>query len=388
MKKPSLFLCSTVVMLPLIVGKATAHEKLLVPKQFQPLVEILGRGTQSKVIVGAQLAVGNRDKIVLSKQFGRLTPEQSQRVNAQTLFCIGSCSKPFASMCVMKLVENGTLDLDKPLDTWLPKFSNVRNVKGDRIEFRNRPTVRHLLAHRAGIYSQKKGKMTPLQTKAIRDFTLSLDGSVNIIARQPLISKPGSEFAYSGAGYCVLGAVAEKAAKTTFEEILQEKICQPLNLKRTTYFPKPFDSNVAVPGMKRGTKISSNLKSPHLLKSQLHLPLIGGSIYSTAEETATFARMILNTGKHGEMQVLAKESWKEISKRHYPQQFYGLGWGLRVENRQTTAMSHTGSLLGYRSLIQINLKGDSFVVIHWTLSNPNSPTASKIMTQLKRESQL
>ena len=230
--------------------------------------------------------------------------------------------------------------------------------------------------------------MTRPQTRAIRDFSITLNQSVSIIAKQSLIALPGSKFAYSGAGYCVLGAVAEKAANGSIEDILQQQLCRPLDLKRTTYFPNPKDANIAAAAAMRNGRTITNPQSPHLCKPALKLPLIGGSIYSTANETAEFARMILNQGKLDQQRLLSQNSWNEISTLQFTGQGYGLGWRLEVHNGSTVAMSHGGALTGYRSLIRVSFKEGFACVVHWTLSNSKSPTSKELPGRLQRASGL
>ena len=90
--------------------------------------------------------------------------------------------------------------------------------------------------------------MTAEQNRWIRDFTLTLAQAVDGIAGEPLIAQPGERFAYSGAGYCVLGRVAEVATGRNVETLLQEELGRHLDWRRTTCFPNPWDTNVAAGG--------------------------------------------------------------------------------------------------------------------------------------------
>lgn len=208
--------------------------------------EIIQRAMRQEAVVGAQLVIGTKSAHVVSRQFGVLAPGSTKGVDRETLFCIGSCSKPVAAACVMTMVDDGTLPLDEPIDKWLDGFSNPRDKRGRSLE--RAPTMRELLAHRGGIYSQKS-ELTPSQVSAIRDFRRTLADSVSIISRQPLSTAPGTSFSYSGAGYCVLGRVCERVAGVDFEDLINARLCRPLGLSRTTYFPSSVDQNIAVGGL-------------------------------------------------------------------------------------------------------------------------------------------
>lgn len=314
------------------------------------------------LIVGAQLIVGRNGAILLQRNYGVRSAIDRTPVDTDTQFCIGSCSKPYASACIMALVQGGRLALDQTIEVYLPQFSNLRRRNSGSST--RAPTLRELLCHRGGIYSQKMG-MSRRQSKWIRDFTLTLGQSVNGIAREELIASPGTLYAYSGAGYCIVGRAAEVALGETFEELLQNIICKPLDLGRTTYFPVAGDANVAT-GSINGRP---NPATPHL-SAPLKLPLIGGSLYSTAQDSSRFAQMIIKQAVHGDQIVHTRTAFKELTEPQYKNQKYGMGWTLVVENGQTTELRHTGSLASSRAIFHINLKSSTYGMALYTISDP------------------
>ncbi len=315
-------------------------------------------------LVAAQAVVGRGDRILIDHAVGVTNPGGDQRVNAETLFCIGSCSKPFASAVVMSLVEDGLLELEQPINKHLPAFDNLQLPHSQQSE--RAPTMKELLAHRGGIYSQKRG-MTAKQTVWIRNFGQSLEESVQGIAGEPLISPPGSEYAYSGAGYCVAGRVAEVAVGKPFEQLLQRRIAAPLTLKRTTYFPNAKDRNVAA----GGNKGKANPNTPHLTKPALRFALVGGSLHSTAQETARFLRMVAQQGKIGKNEVMKRDSWRTWTSRPYAEGTYGFGWSLTAgqSTAQPASLSHSGSLASSRSSMVVELNAGGYSVVHYTVAS-------------------
>ena len=314
-------------------------------------------------IVAAQAMVGRGDKVQLSYASGTTMPDGTQNVDADTMFCIGSCSKPFASAVVMSLVEDHTLSMNVPIDRYMPAFGALKVAGGGASRA---PTMSEILSHRAGFYSQKKN-MTRQQAQYIRDFNITLQASVNGIAAEPLLAEPGSEFAYSGAGYCVAGRVAEVASGKSFEQLLQARVAGPLKLKRTTFFPTASEQNIAAGGtLKNGTVIPS-AATPHLTKPQLRLPLIGGSLYSTAHDTARFTIAVAGQGRLGAVQIMTPSTWQLWTCRPYSDGGYGFGWGLSVRNGKTIQISHTGALAGSRSCVVVNLEHGTYGVVHYTV---------------------
>lgn len=324
-------------------------------------------------LVAAQAVVGRGDRILIDHAVGLTNPEGGQKVNAETLFCIGSCSKPFASAVVMSLVEDGLLELEQPISQYVPEFEHLllpNNEPSVRA-----PVMKELLAHRAGIYSQKR-RMTRRQAGWIRNFGLTLEESVRGIASEPLISPPGSEYAYSGAGYCVAGRVAEVAGGKPFEQLLRSRIAGPLQLKRTTYFPDSNDTNVAA----GGSDGVANPATPHHTKPTLRFVLVGGSLYSTAQETARFLRMVARRGKLGGSEVMNRDTWGTWTSRPYTEGAYGLGWSLLAAKpkAQPAALAHSGSLASSRSRMQVALKTGVYAVVHYTVAGRDDTVKQKI----------
>jgi CubicO group peptidase (beta-lactamase class C family) len=349
----------------------------------RPLMQVLQQAVADGRVVGAQIAVGDRTGLLMSRSFGRTAPGKAgARADDDTLFCIGSCSKPVASACILALVDQKTLALDAGVGKWLPEFRRLE-VKGGETTRRG-PTIRELLAHRGGIYSQKN-KLAREQVRAIRNYSLTLEESVAIIARQKLLWQPGSDYAYSGAGYCVLGRAAEVASGKTFETLFQETLARPLGLERTTFFPDKAEKNIAQGGRPRkGGAEDESL--PHLLGAEHRLPLIGGGLYSTAKETAVFAHMILNEGRARGKQVLSPSAWQALARRQYANQDYGLGWGLHFgpAKKRVGSLDHGGALGSARSVIHVDLADGLFMVAHWTLADPSSEADKKVGEKLNQ----
>ncbi|MDG1897692.1 MAG: serine hydrolase [Fuerstiella sp.] len=279
------------------------------------------------------------------------------------MFCIGSCSKPFASAVVMSLVEDGTLSLTAPIDTYMPEFGALK-IDGQGAS--RAPTLTEVLSHRAGFYSQKR-KMTPQQSSYIRNFRLTLKAAVDGIAAQPLLAEPGTEYAYSGARYCVAGRVAEVASEKSFEQLLQARLAGPLKLRRTTFFPDSGEANIAAGGTLMNGNGRPNAATPHLTKSELRLPLIGGSLYSTAQDTARFAMAVAAHGRLDSVRIMKPGTWQKWTSRPYSDGGYGYGWGLLVRNRKIVQVSHTGALAASRSSLVVNLEDGTFGVVHYTV---------------------
>ncbi|MCB1120370.1 MAG: beta-lactamase family protein [Verrucomicrobiae bacterium] len=328
----------------------------------------------SEKIVGAQVIAGTTDRIYFEKNLGVRSVADTSPVDEDTLFCIGSCSKPIASALILTMVAEGMLKLDEGIDHTLPAYGNLKTDEGASARA---PTLRELLCHRSGIYSQKKG-MKAQQAVWIRNFNLTLADAVSKIAQEPLRSLPGEEYAYSGAGYCVIGRVAEVVAEKDFDSLLQERICKPLALKRTTYFPDPASDAIAT-GSFRG---KPNPQTPHHF-DPFNLPLIGGSLYTTSTDAAKFLAMVLSRGTSGQDVLLSESMFDEYVGQQVPGQTYGLGWSLRLKDGKTAAVSHTGALASGRAVFMVDFEAGRYAAVLYTLGEVSrSDSAGRAIGQL------
>jgi CubicO group peptidase (beta-lactamase class C family) len=352
-----------------------AHVQATKPANAESLNTILANGIDTRTLVGAQLIEGTTTApSEVSTNLGFITPLRRQPVTDQTMFCVASCSKPLMSFVIFRLIDQGKLSLDTPVDQWLPAIANPKLVDGSGV---TAPTLQQLLAHRAGIYSQKE-KLKPDQLRAIRDFRLTLSQSVNQITRHPLISKPGSRYAYSGAGYCLIGAIAENATRQPIDVILQKQLCDPLGLASTTFFPNQRpDSLVATGGQAKEVP-------PHLLGNAMRLPLVGGSIHTTAADLQIFARMVAGRGMVNEKKMMKQKNWSTYVSAPYHAQRYGYGW-TRTTIGDNVILSHNGSLPPAQATLKINLTTGEYTIALWTLANPSdAKTTSQIRSKIRR----
>ena len=324
------------------------------------IASVLEQAIQQGSVVGAQILSGSgRQSPKASVNLGVLAPDDPRPVTADSMFCIASCSKPLISAVIFALVDQQKLNLTTPIGTWMKDFHQPRITDGTTTRS---PNLRELLSHRGGIYSQKSG-LNEVQLKAIRDFQLTLAQSVELIRQQPLISIPGKKYAYSGAGYCLVGATAESVSGKPIDTLLQELLCIPANMASTTFFPNH----------REGTEIASGGFSrsppPHLLGTEMRLPLVGGSIHTTAEDLQKFARMVIAGGAADGTQVLSPRSWTEYVSQPFKEQAYGYGWTRAAVGSQTT-LSHNGSLPPAQAAMRINLVTGKYQIVLWTLANP------------------
>lgn len=330
------------------------------------------KSLNDELIAGAQVILGDRDSIHFMNSYGVCDLETRRPVDDDTLFCVGSCSKMFVAAIILGLVSEERLDLDVPVDRWLAGFSSLKQLNGESVRA---PSPRELLCHASGIYSQKDG-MTTNQRKWIRDFRLTLKESVEGISTEALIHDPGQSFAYSGAGYCVLGSVAEVCSGLEFEELLSKRICKPLGLKSATFFPDLNSKRVAAGYVRIAGELERADALPHEFGDSLRLTLPGGGIYCSAKDLSRFLQMLLAEGRYKDARLIDADHWREMTKVQIESARDGYGFGLFVKgdenNQQSIALYHGGALNGSYCYFILDLRTGRFGVISHTGDAPQS----------------
>ena len=258
--------------------------------QLDGLDAIMHRAIEKGTVTGCYYLVAHKGEVVYRKAHGAFKTDE------QVL--LASVSKPFAASVIMALAEQGKLDLEDPVERYLPEFKGIR-VKGSQSPARPM-TIRHLLSHMAGFWGNKK--ISREKMALIRDFSQTLEESVKGAAKYELISEPGTKWTYSGIGYCVAGRVAESAlGDQSFEEVAQDALFRPLGMNDTSFAPTP--------------------ERPFIL--------VGGSLRSTLDDMAVFGQMHLDDGVYNGKRYLSKASVTDQRRLQIPEERFrapGLGW--------------------------------------------------------------
>ena len=189
-------------------------------------------------IPGGAVALARDGKLIYARGFGYADLENKAPVPPDALFRIASVSKPITSAAIMKLVEEGKLELD---DRVAPFIAHLEPALGATVDPRwEQITIRHLLNHTGGWDRNKpNGGFDPMDRPAIAAAAVnaSAPASAETIIRymkgMPLDFHPGEKFAYSNFGYGILGRVIERLSGMPYEEYVRARVLQPVGASRT-----------------------------------------------------------------------------------------------------------------------------------------------------------
>jgi CubicO group peptidase (beta-lactamase class C family) len=262
-----------------------------------------------------------------------------------TITRIASITKPMTAIAIMQLYEQGRVDLDAPIQTYLPDFPSSEQPV----------TIRHLLSHTSGIPHYK----SKIDAMSFSHYE-SLESAINAIFERGLISPAGEKYIYSSFGYTVLGRIIEVVSNDRFEEYLKKNIWQKAGMENTSLERSHSSSNKSRLYLKVG---NNYLRSPY---TDLSIVYPAGGVQSTTEDILKFGQSVLND------ELLSRDTLEmmiDVRGSLAPEAGddpYGLGWSVKESPDKGRIISHGGSQPGVSAHFQILLdKG----VVSVALSN-------------------
>lgn len=268
-----------------------------------------------------------------------LPRDQWVSMREDTVFDLASVSKLFTSLVTVQLVEDGTVDLDAPVATYLPEFA--ANGK-------EAVTVRQLLTHTSGFTS-----WLPLWSRHPDEAS-----RLKAVMDQPLTNPVGSRYLYSDLNLITLGVLVERLTGRGLDEVVRERVTEPLGLDDTGYNPTDRDRTAATEfqasparGMVRGEVHDENAWS------------LGGvaghaGVFSTADDLAVLAQALLNGGTYRGERILSRSS-VELLVTNFTPEFPANSHGLGFELDQRWYMD---ALSGPRTAGHTGYTGTSIVI--------------------------
>jgi len=217
----------------LATGAAQAQTGPAVPV-FSGLDSVMESLLARYQVRGGALAVVQDGHLLFARGYGWADQEGQQRVQPDSLFRVGSVSKTLTAAAVMRLVEDGKLDLDTPVFTILNQYTPYNGRWGDsRL---HNITVRQLLHHTGGWDRDQSGdpvggdRTVDASNATHTPFPPSADAVISYMLSKGLDFAPGSRYAYSNFGYVLLGRVIEKLGGRTYRQFVKEQVLEPMGL--------------------------------------------------------------------------------------------------------------------------------------------------------------
>ncbi len=263
---------------------------------------------------GAVLIVGHNGRVVHRKAYGqRAVVPQAEPMTVDTIFDCASLTKVVATTsCLMKLYEQGKFRLNDRVAQYIPEF------QGGNSDI----TIRNLMTHFSGL--KPDIPLTPTWS--------SYDSGIHLACTFAPAGPPGREHVYSDINFILLGEIVHRLSGQTLADYAREHVFQPLRMKETSYLPSP--------GLIPRIAPTEVLAEDHLpLRGVVHDPTtraMGGvaghaGVFSTADDLARFAQMMLNRGQIDGKRIFSSETVDKFTEPQTPVDqpiLRGLGWDI------------------------------------------------------------
>lgn len=297
------------------------------------VAQVLDRAYADSAFPGAIAIVGTRDGPVTSYAVGRTDwNADAPRPDQHTLWDIASLTKVVGmTTAMMLLVDQGLVNLDAPVQQYLPEFSGPG---------KERVTVRHLLTHSSGLPSWR-----PLHKEAA-----TADTALALVAATPLDTVPGARMVYSDLGAILAGRIVERVSGQALDTFVRDRITQPLGMTSTMYRP-PLALHDRVAPTEYDPWRQRHIRGEVHDENAFWLGGVSGhaGLFSTAADLARFARMMLNQGTLDDVRLVQRATVARFTTRQDSTLSHrALGWetpngqnsaGLSMSPR---AFGHTG----------------------------------------------
>ncbi|TNV71673.1 hypothetical protein FGO68_gene11060 [Halteria grandinella] len=312
-----LLLCT--ISLQALAQKSTIKEDI----RFRGLDTVFQRVLKTWHAAGFAVAVVHKNQVIYAKGFGYRDIEAKLPVTPNTLFAIGSCSKSFTTALIGMLQNEGKLNIDKPVNNYLPKLKFYNDALTNNI------TLRDMMSHRTGL---------PRFDLSWYFFnTSSVDSLIQRVQYMEPTAGIREKWQYNNFMYATQGAVAEKLTGKSWGENIKEKIFIPLEMSH---------SNVSIPEMEKSGEVSFGytLREDDSIKKMEYYHIEGmspaGAINSNLNDMAKWLIAWINNGKYGGKEVIPSAFCNEAissqsildgslpSKKSPDSYFsnYGFGW--------------------------------------------------------------
>lgn len=313
-------------------GPASIQARADYSEVAEALQGMIEREHEQKELRALSIALVDGDDVVWAAGFGEQDAETGQPASAETVYRVGSVSKLFTDIAVMQLVESGEVDLDAPVQSYVPTFA-PDNPTATAI------TLRQLMSHRSGLIRE------PPAGHYFDDSGTDLAATVASLNGTQQIYPPTTRQKYSNAGIAVVGYTLEVTQDEPFTEYVKRSVLEPLGMTNSAFTPDPdviddladaymwgFDRDLfAAPTFELGM-------SP------------AGSMYSTVLDLSRFMSAMFRRGEGENGRILSEESLEAMWEPQFADpgatNGYGLGFGVGERDGERW-LGHGGAIYGF-----------------------------------------
>ena len=360
----------------LVIGCTNSENSRIDLERLKVVEELLTDDINNNKIPGAVVLVGNEKGIVYHKAFGVKNPLTNEKYAIDDIFRIASMTKAITSVAVLKLWEDGKINLDDPIEKYIPKFKDAKILEtfNDKdSSYTSKPstkkiTIRQLLTHTSGIgydfidgnpsikaiFHKKKQSFMKNGVMCFCDEDVTIGEAIRNLADVPLHHEPGEKFTYS-MGLDVLGYMIEIVSGKKLDVFYHEEIFEPLDMNDTYFYLPDSKKERLVPVQ---TKKDNNwvifeddrFNENYPVEGKRKFFAGGCGLSSTVEDYYKFLSVFLNNGKYKGKSFIGKQTNDLIFQNQLPESFgFGIGLALGIvleKDLKSGGTGTAGTLLG------------------------------------------
>ena len=360
----------------LVIGCTNSENSRIDLERLKVVEELLTDDINNNKIPGAVVLVGNEKGIVYQKAFGVKNPLTNEKYAIDDIFRIASMTKAITSVAVLKLWEDGKINLDDPIEKYIPEFKDTEiletfNEKDS--SYTSKPstkkiTIRQLLTHTSGIgydfidgnpsikaiFHKKKQSFMKNGVMCFCDEDVTIGEAIRNLADVPLHHEPGEKFTYS-MGLDVLGYMIEIVSGKKLDVFYREEIFDPLDMNDTYFYLPDSKKERLVPVQ---TKKDDNwvifeddrFNENYPVEGERKFFAGGCGLSSTVEDYYKFLSVFLNNGKYKGKSFIGKQTNDLLFQNQLPDTFgFGIGLALGIvleKDLKNGGTGTAGTLLG------------------------------------------
>lgn len=360
----------------LVIGCTNSENSRIDLERLKVIEELLTDDINNNKIPGAVVLVGNEKGIVYQKAFGVKNPLTNEKYAIDDIFRIASMTKAITSVAVLKLWEDGKINLDDPIEKYIPEFKDTEiletfNEKDS--SYTSKPstkkiTIRQLLTHTSGIgydfidgnpsikaiFHKKKQSFMKNGVMCFCDEDVTIGEAIRNLADVPLHHEPGEKFTYS-MGLDVLGYMIEIVSGKKLDVFYREEIFDPLDMNDTYFYLPDSKKERLVPVQ---TKKDDNwvifeddrFNENYPVEGERKFFAGGCGLSSTVEDYYKFLSVFLNNGKYKGKSFIGKQTNDLLFQNQLPDTFgFGIGLALGLvldKDLKNGGTGTAGTLLG------------------------------------------
>jgi CubicO group peptidase (beta-lactamase class C family) len=276
-------------------------------------------------IVGLSVAVVSDQDTIFEKGYGYANIFRNIAASAGTLYRVASITKLFTSLSIMVLQDRGLIDIDEPVDIYLPEFTPA-----SRGQSTGKVTVKHLLTHTSGL--------------PVSLGRAAFDDLLEIVKGTRLLFKPGTRFLYSNLGYNVLGKLIERVTNTRYTAFEREEILGFLDMNDSFFWTGKEEKTVA---MGYEIKDHSAVEAGHTAYIS---DIPSASLCSSVRDLGNYLKFLFQDGTFHDQTLLGRGVLDEMMREHA----YSRGLGFSIYSSGTNGeriVGHSGSTRGYTGFV-------------------------------------